>query len=611
MDTLEVKNMSRMKIVGAAATAFFGVVLVASAAGVVYESEFSDPWFSVAAASANLSGSGWTKPTSCDAEVSDGKIVFDADVASPLKYQPSPSSGPVALVNVRLAVEPNATAPGTEGLSEAQAALTVVTNTTEGKLEWRGLVKGSSGAEWIPLEGATPTAGLEYDVRIAVDNDSVGEKRIKYSVSIAGAGVYVDLSTNGVSWLANPKTDKSSVTAVAFAGSGSVGDFSGASLEDDGASIALAENGEVKGFDFTNGTIKAVVTLPSVNPSGSTRTPALVVVDFASNTVTTNAASSLAGNEYTWDLSNLTEGGTYGYTLIVKSGDTVREMKSGTFASANWGPEWFGLQSSPSVATNNGAFVDAEFDPVSTKWDVSGDAHFDVADIAPGSNAVSRVDTTYSFETFIDAESLDELTDAVGGLVAVSDNDGSWCAYTGSGAQNGWAALSGGIAPEANTEYVIRAEFDFLSSTHRVRYLVKKASDPDTAFASFALNGAEWINLPAGHTAGSLSSVGMSGRGYVKSISATVADKAVAQVGDVKYDNVWDAVLAAGNSTVRLLTNATLAPTGNPGKKMFTIECNGFTLLEDLSGLSGKWHLTNDGNGHYTLLKSGATYLFY
>ena len=605
MYSQEVKNMSRMKIVGAAVAAFFGVASAASA-GVVYESEFPDPWFTVTASGADLSGTGWTKPAGCDAEVSDGKIVFEADVDSPLKYQPSPSSGPVALVNVRLVVDPNATIPGTEGLTAAQAALTVVTNTSLNKLVWYGLVRGSSAAEWIALDGATPTAGSEYDVRIALDNTS--DKRIKYSVSNAGADAYVDLATNSVSWFANPKTDKTSVEAVAFAGAGSVGNFSGVSLEDDGASIALAANGEVKGFDFTNGTIKAVVTLPSVNASGSTRTPSLVVVDFASGTITTNAASSSVGNEYTWDLSNLTAGGTYGYTLIVKSGDTVREVKSGSFAAANWdGSYWF---SATNNVVDNGSF-DAGAVFADGKWGVSGDANFTVANIAPGSNAVSRVDTTYSFETFIDAESLESLTDAVGGLVAVSDNYGSWYAYTGSGAQNGWAALSGGIAPEANTEYVIRAEFDFQSLTHRVRYLVKKASDPDTAFASFALNGAEWINLPAGHTAGSLSSVGMSGKGYVKAIFAEVADRAVAESNGVKYNTLWEA-LRNGNGTVTLLHSATLKPSEISGGKFgpYTINVNGCNYVVDFSQLTGKWQFVQRGDVWY-LLKPGATYIFF
>ena len=597
--------MSRKNIVGAALAAFYGVVLVASA-GDVYDYEASDSWFSVTASGANFNDGNWTKPVDCQAAVVSGKIEFDAEATAPLKYTPaaSPASGPVALVNVRLVVDPNATIPSLDGLNYAQAALTVVTNATSGRLDWVGLARTNDvGVGWVTLSGATPTAGDEYDVQITLDN-SIGNQtanEIKYSVKRTEDPLYTDLTYGGNKWLGNPQTTNR-VTAVAFAGTGKVGDFSGVSIKDDGARIT--STGEVAGFDFTNGTVTAVVTIPSDNASSAARTAVLTVVDFRTGTATSYGPQTVtSGNTNTWDLSGLTPGGTYSYTLSVKSGNTVREVKSGTFTAANW-DEWFGLHVDPAVSTNNGEFVGAEF--ATTNWYVSGDANFNVLDIAPGSNAVSRVDTRYSFESFIDAESLERLDDAVGGIVAVED--GRWYAYTGvNSPENGWQALTGGIAAAAGVEYVIRAEFDFLSPTHRVRYLV---STGGVEFVPLALNANEWITL-ASQTPGSLSSVGMSGKGYVKAISAKVSDKAVAVSNSVKYNTLWEA-LRYGNGTVTLLTSATLKPSDISGGKFgpYTIIVNGHEFVFDKSQLTGKWQFV-EKDGQWYLMKSGATYIFF
>ena len=593
-----------MKIVGATVVAFFGVVSVASA-GDIYGYEKTNEWFSVSASSAGATitdGNGWTAPVGGEAgyNSTSGKIEFDAEVTAPLKYTPaaSPASGPVALVNVRLVVDPNATTPSLEGLDGAQAALTVVTNTTSGGgLEWVGLAKVSGTAQWVALSGEAPTAGDEYDVEIALDNGTA--KVIRYSVKGTGDDSYTPLTYGGDAWLANPQSTDH-VTSVAFAGAGKVGDFSGVSIQNDGVIVALGP--DKAGYDFTNGTVKAVVTIPQDNASSAERTAVLSVVKFDGTTQTYDPVPVTPGQTNEWDLSNLTTGGTYSYTVTVRSGGSERAVKSGTFTAANWNDGyWF---SATNNVVDNGSFVaGASF--ADGKWDVSGDANFTVTDIAPGSNAVSRVDTRYSFESFVDAESLERLDDAVGGIVAV--DGGSWYAYTGNGATEGWAALTGGIAAAAGVEYVIRAEFDFLSATHRVRYLV---SEDGTTFVPLKLGGNEWISL-ASQVPGSLSSVGMSGKGYVKAISAKVSDKAVAESDGVKYNTLWEA-LRNGNGTVTLLTNATLRPSEISGGKFgpYTIIVGGYGFVFDKSQLTGKWQFVQK-DGQWYLMKPGATYIFF
>ena len=495
-----------------------------------------------------------------------------------------------------------------DGLDNAQAAISVVTNTTDNKLNWIGLVMEDSVKKWETLHGDNPTAGQEYDIQIALDNRD-GHKKIRYSVR-AGAGAYTVLTNSSGTiegWFGNPQGSvKDSVSAVAFAGAGKVGDFSSSSIVDDDAGIGSLSG--VHGFDFTNGVVNAEVTVPS---GSGNRTAVLRVVD-TNGTAHESPKAFSSSETLSWNLegvigSSLTPGATYYYTVSVKSGDAVREVKAGSFTAANLLPDWFGVAVVNSQAvTNNGTLAGAEFS--TDKWTVASDALFEVTDIAPGSNAVSRVDTVYAFETFIDSESLESLdVGAVGGIVAVSDGgSASWYAYTGNGDAKGWAELSGGVVPETNVEYVVRAEFDFKSATHYVRYLV--SSDNGNSFFALTLGGNQWIEL-ASQTPGSLSSVGMSGKGYVKSISANVADTAVVQDSTgKKFATVWEAV-RDGTGPFTLLTNATFAPTGAAGR--FKINKSGYQIIDDASGLTGKWIFKDLGDGSYILMKPGATYIFF
>ena len=585
--------MSRSKIAVAAATAFFGIALAASA-GDVYQSEATNEWFTANTASL----SGWTVPTNGDAKAVSNEIQIDTDVTDPLKYLPSQASGPVAVVNASITVTPNASLPPVADLSGAQAALTVVTNATAGGLEWRGLAD-ESGDSWVPLYGNTPVSGGNYDIQIVVDNHLAAQKHIQYAVKPQGGAAVVLTNSSGVAWLNNPR-DTNVVTAVAFAGTGSVKGLSGDNITDNGATVVLEP--EELGFDFTNGVVKAVVTLPD-NPGGA-RTAVLTVVSFDGATTNSFTQPVTSGGTNTWDLSNLTPGGTYSYKVEVKSGDTVCEVKSGTFTAANWSADcWFAAYDNGTVT--NGVFNGATF--ADSKWDVVTNAAFEVTDIALGSNAVSHVDTRYSFESFIDAESLERLgNDAVGGIVAGAD---AWYAYTGAiSPESGWQPLTGGTAPMTNVQYVVRAEFDFLSPTHRVRYLV--SSDDGASFVPLSLNGSEWIELVS-QTPGSLSSVEMTGKGYVKSIFANVADRAVAESNGVKYNTLWEA-LRYGNGTVTLLTSATLKPSDIPAGSYgpYTINFNGYSYVFDKSELTGNWRFEPRGDVWY-LIKPGTVYIFF
>ncbi len=610
--------MAMKMTVGAVSAAFFGVVLSASAAGTFYDAELTNNWISAGlvpglstagGAAESLAGqTGWTVPTDGEAMATNQTVVFDTDATDPLVYAPGGTSGNTALVNVNLLVEPNAAMPSSNGLESAQAALTVVTNSTSQRLEWVGLIGSGDTNAWVALSGDNPVQGNEYDVQIALDNRTGTEegKRIRYAVKQSSATTYTVL-TNGVNvtgWFPNPK-DASAVSAVAFAGAGTVKSFSGDTIVNDGASIGTITEG--RGFDFTNGTLTAMFTIPSGDYTG--KTAVLRVVDFATGEATTYAAQTITSDTdpLEWDLTSLTPGGTYSYTLSVKSGDNVRAVKAGSFVAANIVPSdyWFRAEvvNGEPVITNGTWTTAPELD--TDHWNVSSDALFEITDLTRGSNAVSRVDTVYSFQSSIDIESLDNLdADAIGGLVAVSDNGGAWCAWTGSA----WQTLDGGVVPEVAREYIVRAEFDFLSATKRVRYSVG-LNDGDSDLMPLNLSGSEWIDL-AKQTTGALASVGMSGSGSVKSICANIADGAVVEdANHNKFASIWDAI-QNGTGPFTLLTNATLAPTGVTGKKKtFTIDKATFEMIINKSGL-GKWRLIDNGDGNYILMKPGATYIF-
>lgn len=596
--------MTRKMTVGAAMAAFFGTILAASAAGVVYTAEETNRWFTVTASEANFDNSEWEKPTDGVYSKDGDNIVFDTDATDPLKYRPSGTgSGPIALVNVQMVVDPNASMPSTNGLSAAQAALSVVTNATNGSLKWVGLTKENDELKWVELSGGAPTSGAIYDVQIAIDNRSANPKGIRYAVKVSGAASYTILTNGDNDWLVNPQSGTTNVTAVAFAGTGKVGDFSGDNVIEAAATVGDFTNS--LGYDFTNGTVTAVVTIPSGVYDG--KQAVLTVRDTEGNTTQYREVITGASSSVSFDLSALTSGAAYSYDLSVDfGGGDVRPGKSGTFVAANWLNDdyWFFAYNN---TTKNGSFVGAEFN--STKWDVVTNAQFVVDNTSSGTGKVIRVDTSYSFDTFIDPESLERLTDAVGGIVAVSNGvSASWYAFTG--VENdtaGWQELAGDVVPAMNASYVVRAEFDFASASNkrRVRYSVSPNSG---SFSPLTLNGVDWISLASDSAC--LSSVSMSGKGSVASIYATLASTAVAKnSAGTKFDTLWQA-LSSKTEGITLLTNATLKPENVTGGKFGPFSKDGFEVFLDKSGLTGTWKIV-EKDGVFYLMKPAATYIFF
>ena len=349
----------------------------------------------------------------------------------------------------------------------------------------------------------------------------------------------------------------------------------------EGGSLTLAPGATItkttedEGFDYTNGTVSVTASVES----GKTGTATLKVIDFATgNVIETYESKAIGGDALTWQLADeltggqLTPGGTYSYVVEVEVDNVVVATKAGTFTAAKWDDDiWFGADASKSTDRElNGSWESTKKPAVvGNAYVIEEDALFNVSEtvVDKGTNHVTRVDAVVTFESLIDTDSLesDETEDALGGFVAAKSSDvPQWMALTKVDNAVQWVALAGDIAPEANVQYVVRAEIDFQSASKRVRYLV---STDGTDFAPLALeDGTQWLAL-ADANKETLAKVELKGAGSLAKFEAWIADKAVAEVDGKKYDSMDAAFEAAGTNgehAITLLTNATVEPT-KPG----------------------------------------------
>ena len=572
-----------------------------ASAGVVYPSETTNEWFNANVATSLELTSPWTGPSKGGEAVVKGEsnaryIALDTDLDDPLTYAAS-GSADVAVVAAEMTATVNATEP--QIAAAPQAALAVIGNATA--TNWVGLVGNGHGTEWVTFPSPVPVAGRSYSVRIEFDQRTT--KRIRYLVD----GVVLSCEGSSDGWYPNPQTSAAKISNVSFSGSGDIKALAGENIIEN--TIAFTELAETEGYDFTNGAINV-----SANIQGYTGVTAeLKLVDFATGAeCPVGTAQSLAGGA-SWDLSALTAGGTYGYTIVAKdAGGNVIATKTGTFTAAKWPTDWsgvwFGADATSGAEVKKGGDWDSTKEVPTVEGNayvIDDDALFEVDEPAKGENHVTRVDAVVTFESLVDAASLEPETDALGGFVAAKSGDiPQWMALTSGNAQQPWVALTGALAPEVNVQYVIRAEIDFLSSGKRVRYLV---SQDGGEFCPLALeNGSQWINLVGNK--GTLEAVEMKGSGTLAKFEATIADKAVATAGGVEYDTLWEA-LKNGNAAT-LLTNATLSPVGTITKGTYSVIKGAYGLVVDTAAFGKDWKVTvgDDGTIIVEHASVGATY---
>lgn len=319
--------------------------------------------------------------------------------------------------------------------------------------------------------------------------------------------------------------------------------------------IEIEIDKDTMGYDFTNGTVNVKTTVMS-GKSGVLR---LTVYDFdGSIRDAVNQEVSDSTTAVSWDLADLTAGGTYSYEIVINDGSKDIGTAYGEFTAANWGDDiWFGADASKGEGLRefNGEWeVAPAVDLADNVYVIEEDSVFKVAvgKQELGSNRVTRVDAKVTFESLVDGEVDVPADDAISGFVATKEG---WKAL----ADGAWVSLTGGPTPVAGTPYVVRAEVDFISDPKRVRYLVSE--DDGVTFIPLFNGTAQWIAL-ANTTKSLLAKVELQGSGRLAKFEARVADKAVAMVEGTEYDSMEDALEAAKDNgkTITLLTNATVDP---------------------------------------------------
>ncbi len=313
---------------------------------------------------------------------------------------------------------------------------------------------------------------------------------------------------------------------------------------------------DAAGFDWTN----RVITVSGL-PANETLTLVLSAPDGthggAAPALASYTATADTDGVATFDVSTI-PGSNYVYT-VSQDGATIA---SGSFVAGGWDAEgsWFlarpdgqggstevnGTWRIPPAGTNAASYAMYE----SSAFALAPDA------IAVGSNRIIRVETGVTYAFLRDASDPDAPSSLSGSLAVIAattnaaDSAAIWQAYLG----GQWVTLSGAIAPEPGTPYVIRLEGDFTLAAPRLRFSVSDDGGATFAALSDAASGAEWL-VPGNSGKRSLAEVATEGFGNLAGISGELAHANVATADGAGYATLGEAL--SSGKPVTLLTNAT------------------------------------------------------
>ena len=348
---------------------------------------------------------------------------------------------------------------------------------------------GYSGSAWVQLTGPAIDLSTAYDVKIGFDK-TVGNK-VRYSVKVAGAENWTDLTFGGEAWLAQGADARPQLSKVMLKGTGSVASGELAS----GVRGAYANIGEIietYSFDYSN----VVFTVRVDDGTYGDRLKVTVGDKVIEQKFTVGA------NVVDFTGKGLVAGSTYDCRIeIVKDGassDVKRDDSVNLSATA----DWFGFDA--------GTFVKAQGENV-----VIADGKF-----SPHDEEQPAV-VTPSSESAANAKSTVEITvdyTQAFAETAQYDNAQSALALT----SEGWQCLAGGtwtaiandnVSTEAGV-YATRAEFDYTGAAGKVRFSVKK----NDVWYVMKNGETEWFNLAG--SAVRLNGTSFVGSGKISAIAA-------------------------------------------------------------------------------------------
>ena len=352
------------------------------------------------------------------------------------------------------------------------------------------------------------------------------------------------------------------------------------------------------GYAWTNGVASVTATVADGVEQVPGSKVRLTVADTHGTILGTVDRDWSGSGEYSFDTAESIGGSAYAdgfdYTLsfsLVVPGDAggVFAAKSvATTLRLGSGAPWFSAdpatdtvaggewETAPSI--DSGTYVIANGAAFVADDNRNGYAHVEY--VVPREDAASIPESNLPDHLAFAAEHGERAA-----LVSVQDSDGvSWRGLVQENGTLAWKELLGAVGPSAaEGEFLhVAMEVDTSGAEPLVSYLVRwLGPDPSSFMRLHDASGAEWFPAP-GNGATLLGHVDFEGDGKVVSLVGQVLDKAVADVGGVRYDTLAEALMGEGDVT--LLTNDTW-PTDAPVGTM-RVDRDGYTLLLPPSGVS-------------------------
>lgn len=348
---------------------------------------------------------------------------------------------------------------------------------------------GYSGSAWVQLTGPAINLSTAYDVKIGFDK-TVGNK-VRYSVKVAGAENWTDLTFGDEAWLAQGADAKPQLSKVMLKGTGSVASGELAS----GVRGAYANIGEIietYSFDYSN-----VVFTVRVDDG--------TYGDWLKVTVGDKVIEqefTVGDNVVDFTGKGLVAGSTYDCRIeIVKDGassDVKRDDSVNLSATADW--FGFGAGTFVKAQGENVVIADGKFSP-----------HDEVhpAVVTPNSesaaNAKSTVEITVDYtQAFAETAQYDNAQSAL-----ALTSKGWQCLAGGT-----WTAIANDNVSTAAGVYATRAEFDYTGAAGKVRFSVKQ----NDVWYVMKNGETEWFNLAG--SAVRLNGTSFVGSGKISAIAA-------------------------------------------------------------------------------------------
>ena len=369
--------------------------------------------------------------------------------------------------------------------------------------------------------------------------------------------------------------------------------------------VSLVGATAVPGYDLSNGVATVTVSLAGAavipdgtkvrmtvsdtkgNIRGTADLPCPTAGDYAFNTASIPGLNLTGNFDYSLSFSLVDAGGA----SLPLAADAVCDLRLASYAP------WFSADiiagtttGGTWIAAPGSAGILPAASRASSPRPYSGSATFAADEPRDG---VVRVEIALENDSGFDEDSLPALlaTCAEAGaraalLQVLSATDDETCSWRGLVVETGvlaWKPLYG-FSPPAGQPRRAFAEIDLSGTSPRVSYLAGGVGGSPAIVRLRSSSGATWFPTP-GSGSSCAGRVTLHGTGLVAALDGTSLDKAVAEVGGVRYDSLADALRAAGpGGTVTLLSNATAPVSLLRGRTVVTDGWDLIALAEPLKG---------------------------